>query len=90
MVGAVLTQNTNWANVRKAIGNLRLEGLLSYRSLAFLAADEIAPYIRPAGYYNLKARRLKNLLDMIGDTYAGDLTVFLAHDLKLPGKIYWP
>lgn len=86
MVGAVLTQNTNWANVRKAIGNLRLEGLLSYRSLAFLAADEIAPYIRPAGYYNLKARRLKNLLDMIGDTYAGDLTAFLADDLKTARK----
>lgn len=82
MVGAVLTQNTNWANVRKAIDNLKLEGLLSYQSLVLLAADEIAPYIRPAGYYNLKARRLKNLLDMIASAYAGELAAFLADDLQ--------
>ncbi len=81
MVGAVLTQNTSWANVRKAIDNLKLEGLLSYQSLALLTAGEIAPYIRPAGYYNLKAQRLKNLLDMIDAAYAGDLAAFLADDL---------
>lgn len=82
MVGAVLTQNTNWSNVRKAIANLKLEGLLSYQSLALLTAEEIAPYIRPAGYYNLKAGRLKNLLNMIDAAYAGDLAAFLDDDLQ--------
>lgn len=81
MVGAVLTQNTNWANVRKAIDNLKLQGLLSYQSLALLTADEIAQYIRPAGYYNLKAQRLKNLLDMVAAIYDGDLATFLEDDL---------
>ena len=81
MVGAILTQNTNWANVQKAIDNLKLEGLLNYQSLSQLAADEIAQYIRPAGYYNLKAQRLKNLLDMVTRCYNGDLAAFLADDL---------
>lgn len=81
MVGAVLTQNTSWANVRKAIDNLKLKGLLSYQSLALLTAQEIAQYIRPAGYYNLKAQRLKNLLDMVAAIYANDLATFLEDDL---------
>lgn len=81
MVGAVLTQNTSWANVEKAIDSLKLAGMLSYESLARLSAEEIAPYIRPAGYYNLKAQRLKNLLDMIAVVYAADLAAFLADEL---------
>ncbi len=81
MVGAILTQNTNWSNVRKAIDNLKLEGLLSYQSLSLLTADEIAQYIRPAGYYNLKAQRLKNLLDMVAGIYSGDLAAFLDDEL---------
>lgn len=81
MVGAVLTQNTSWSNVTKAIDNLRNGGLLSYESLSLCSADEIASYIRPSGYYNLKARRLRNLLDLIDDGYAGDLEHFLRDGL---------
>jgi len=81
MVGAILTQNTNWSNVRKAIDNLKFEGLLSYQSLSLLTAEEIAQYIRPAGYYNLKAQRLKNLLNMVAGLYAGDLAAFLDDEL---------
>jgi endonuclease-3 related protein len=81
MVGAVLTQNTSWSNVTKAIDNLRTGGLLSYATLSLCSADEIAPYIRPSGYFNLKARRLRNLLDLIGDGYAGDLEQFLSDEL---------
>lgn len=81
MVGAVLTQNTNWSNVRKAIANLQQAGLLSFEALSLCSADEIAPYIRPSGYYNLKARRLRNLLDLIGDHYEGKLERFLADEL---------
>jgi endonuclease-3 related protein len=80
MVGAILTQNTNWSNVRKAIHNLKSEDLLSYQSLSLLPADEIAQLIRPAGYYNLKARRLRNLLDMVATTYDGELELFLGDD----------
>jgi endonuclease-3 related protein len=82
MVGAILTQNTNWSNVQKAIQNLKSENLLSYESLAQLTADEIAQWIRPAGYYNLKARRLRNFLDMVANIYQGELDLFIDDDLN--------
>ncbi len=65
MVGAVLTQNTNWENVRRAVTNLKKENLLSLDVLHALPLDVLAEKIRPSGYYNLKAKRLKNLLDKI-------------------------
>ncbi|WP_417914555.1 endonuclease III domain-containing protein [Candidatus Electronema sp. JM] len=65
MVGAVLTQNTNWQNVEKAIANLKAAGRLNPAQLAALPTEELAELIRPAGYHNLKAARLKNLLALI-------------------------
>ncbi|WP_074215760.1 endonuclease III domain-containing protein [Halodesulfovibrio marinisediminis] len=62
MVGAVLTQNTNWKNVEKAIQNLKQRNLLAPQTLLDLPQDELAALIRPAGYYNVKAKRLRNLL----------------------------
>ncbi|MFT5730405.1 MAG: endonuclease-3 related protein [Desulforhopalus sp.] len=82
IVGAVLTQNTNWGNVSKAIDNLRGAGLLSFNSLKLLTVDEIASHIRPSGYYNLKAKRLRNLLDMIEDIYFGELDLFVEDSLE--------
>lgn len=82
IVGAVLTQNTNWGNVAKAISNLKERDVLSYEAFRLLSVDEIAVLIRPSGYYNLKAQRLRNLLDMIGERYDDDLQLFLgdSHD----------
>jgi endonuclease-3 related protein len=65
MVGAVLTQNTNWENVEKAIANLKAADLLDLRRLAELPTGMLAELIRPSGYYNLKAVRLHNLLRAI-------------------------
>ncbi|MFH1035970.1 MAG: endonuclease III domain-containing protein [Pseudomonadota bacterium] len=73
LVGAVLTQNTNWGNVERAINNLKAEGLLSLSALRALPLDDLAALIRPAGYYNLKARRLMNLLDILAQRFGGDL-----------------
>ncbi|MFO7987367.1 MAG: endonuclease III domain-containing protein [Desulfatiglandaceae bacterium] len=73
MVGAVLTQNTNWKNVEKAILNLKKKDLLSLERLYGLAPEALAHEIRPAGYYNIKARRLKNLIGFVMEQYAGDL-----------------
>lgn len=81
MVGAILTQNTNWSNVQKAIVNLKSEKLLDYQSLSQLSVDELAQLIRPAGYYNLKAQRLRNLLDMVADSYGGEIAQFLGDEL---------
>lgn len=77
MVGAVLTQNTNWKNVEKAIENLKNKELLSLDCLHSLTIEALAQEIRPAGYFNIKARRLKNLINFIVDRYQGDLFLFL-------------
>jgi len=79
MVGAVLTQNTNWANVSRAIANLKEAGLLTLEELVDLPADILACHIRPADYYNLKANRLKNLLALIGQ-YENGLDGLFAED----------
>ena len=76
MVGAVLTQNTNWKNVEKAIENLKSKRMLSLKGLCSLSAAEIAHEIRPAGYFNVKAKRLKNLINFIAESYQADLTLF--------------
>lgn len=72
-VGAVLTQNTNWGNVEKAIGNLKAANVLEPRLLYELPLDEMAELIRPAGYFNIKANRLHNLLQFIKDETDFDL-----------------
>ncbi|MBW2467332.1 MAG: endonuclease III domain-containing protein [Deltaproteobacteria bacterium] len=88
MVGAVLTQNTNWDNVSRAIDNLRKEDLLSFERLHGLPVELLAEKIRPAGYFNLKAARLKNLLNFINSEYSGSLGEMFADDtLSLREKI---
>lgn len=80
MAGAVLTQNTNWANAKKALDKLERLGLLDVGSLSAVGVEDLALAIRPAGYYNLKARRLKNLVRLIAERYEGDLNAMLAED----------
>ena len=73
VVGAVLTQNTNWKNVEKALANLKRGRLLSVQGLDSLPLPSLAEELRPAGYYNIKAKRLKNLIRLIMESYEGDL-----------------
>ena len=80
VIGAVLTQNTNWKNVDRALANLKKADLLSFEALRDLDLANLATSIKPAGYYNLKAKRLKNLLQMIEDEYAGELRNLLEDD----------
>lgn len=83
VVGAVLTQNTNWSNVSKAIAHLKGAQLLSLKALVALPVEQLAEMIRPAGYYNLKAQRLKNLLTLLdeGVSEMGSLADFFSQDL---------
>ncbi|GAB6041953.1 endonuclease [Endothiovibrio diazotrophicus] len=60
MVGAVLTQNTAWSNVERAIANLVAHGKLDAASILDAPHDELAEWIRPSGYFNVKAKRLKS------------------------------
>ncbi len=73
MVGAILTQNTNWANVKKAINNLKKHKALSVEKLRKMPAQRLAALIRPAGYFNIKALRLKNLINFLFERYAADI-----------------
>lgn len=79
-LGAILTQNTAWTNVEKALQVLRERGLLSYKRLARLSAGEIAPLIRPAGYFNVKARRVTAFLAFVGQDLHGRLETMRGFD----------
>ena len=73
IVGAVLTQNTNWQNVEKAINNLKNAGVMDAQKLHRMPVEQLAELIRPAGYFNVKAKRLKNLLNWLFESHAGDV-----------------
>jgi endonuclease-3 related protein len=72
-VGAVLTQNTNWRNVEKAIGNLKKKGLLDAERLHLMPVRQLAELIKPAGYFNIKAKRLKNFVEFLTVQYGGSM-----------------
>ncbi|MDY7010299.1 MAG: endonuclease III domain-containing protein [Planctomycetota bacterium] len=76
-VGAILTQNTNWTNVERAIANLNADGCMSVSSLQAKSQDELAELIRPAGYFNVKAKRLKNFIAHVHENYGDDVEAFL-------------
>jgi endonuclease-3 related protein len=73
MVGAVLTQSTNWGNVEKAINNLKSAGFLDPGAIEEMSTDYLAHLIRPAGYFNQKAKKLKNLVHYLISSYQGDI-----------------
>lgn len=82
MVGAVLTQNTAWTNVEKAIANLRAASLMDVEAIHRASHEVLARHLRPSGYYNVKARRLKNLVGMVADRFAGSLDRLFALDAQ--------
>jgi len=75
IIGAILTQNTSWQNVEKAIANLKTAQLLSAESLFTITEPDLAELIRPSGYYNVKARRLKAFFTFLQDFFQGNLDV---------------
>ncbi|MGC3972556.1 MAG: endonuclease III domain-containing protein [Pirellulales bacterium] len=80
LIGTVLVQNTNWRNVEKAIDNLREAGVLTVEKLYALDPEELAELIRPAGYYQVKTKRLRNLLRLLVEQYDGSLEAMMATD----------
>ncbi len=73
MVGAILTQNAAWINVEKAIRNLKTERALTPRVMQKLPLKKLARLIRPAGYFNVKAGRLKHFLSFFFEEYGGSI-----------------
>ena len=72
-LGAILAQNTAWRNVERAIANLKAAGPLDPRALYELPEEQLAELIRPAGYYHVKAGRLRNFLRLLVEEYDGSL-----------------
>lgn len=73
IVGAILTQNTAWSNVEKAINNLKKAGLLKPEKIKDTPSSRLAKAIRSAGYYNVKTKRLKNFVSFLYSKYSGSL-----------------
>ena len=77
-VGAILTQNTAWTNVERAIANLKTARVLEPGKLFTLPEAKLAGWIRPAGYFNVKARRLRSFLRVLVGEFGGDLKKLFA------------
>ena len=73
MVGAILTQNTSWLNVEKAMGVLKRKGVLTPEGLRQLKKPALASMIRSSGYYRIKADRLKAFIEFLWEDYGGSI-----------------
>ena len=73
MVGAILTQNTSWANVEKAISKLKANKFLAPKIIHRLSFKQLSGAIKSAGYYNIKAVRLKEFVKFFLDRYTGSI-----------------
>lgn len=80
-VGAILTQNTNWLNVEKAIANLKREGLLSLEAIRDIGQDDLAEHLRPSGFFNIKSERLKGFVAWLLERH-GSLESMFAGDWR--------
>jgi endonuclease-3 related protein len=78
IVGAYLTQNTNWSNVEKALLNLRRARRLSITAMREVPIDELESLVRPSGYFRQKARNLKTFLAFLDCQYSGSLSRMFA------------
>lgn len=83
IVGAILTQNTAWTNVKLALSNLKRERLLSARFMARIPEAQLARLIRPSGYFRQKAKKLKAFLRFLQSEYGGSLTRMSAAPTEL-------
>ena len=83
VIGAILTQSTSWSNVEKALGNLKKKNLLCPDGLHRIDAVDLALHIRSAGYYNAKARKLKEFIDHLYTNHAGNLDRMFEQDGRL-------
>lgn len=82
-VGAILTQNTNWGNVEKAISQIKQAGVMDPASMYGLKEAKLAELIRPAGYYNVKARRLHAFLKVVVVSFGGSLESMFAQPVHV-------
>ena len=82
ILGAILTQNTAWSNVEKAIDNLKKARFLSVSEIIDTNLEALKHYIKPSGFFNQKAVRLHTIAFYLKERYDGDLNVFFAAPIK--------
>ena len=82
VLGAILTQGTAWTNVEKALANLKRADLLSVQALRDVAESDLAAMLRPSGYFNAKARKVKAFVNHLWDSYDGNLETFLCEETE--------
>jgi endonuclease-3 related protein len=82
-MGAILTQNTNWTNVARVIADLKGDDSLDVRALRDMPEAELARRLRPVGYYNLKAKRVKNFLDFFAHRHQSSMALMDQEDLEV-------
>ncbi len=82
VVGAILTQNTSWSNVVRAIDNLKKRKLLSIKSMRNASRRQLQEAVRPSGFYKQKTERIINFIRYIYDRYKGNLTSFLQRPVR--------
>lgn len=86
IIGALLVQNTSWRSVQRAIDNLKDAGLLDPHKLYQTNPEEIETLIRPAGYYRVKTKRLRNMLGLLVERYGGSVERMFQQD---PQRLRW-
>jgi endonuclease-3 related protein len=82
IVGAILTQNTSWSNVEKALENLKLKSFLDIEKIVKINIKDLRSMIKPTGFFNQKAERIKNIAKYLNNNYNGDLDWFFNRNLK--------
>lgn len=81
IVGAILTQNTAWLNVEKALDNLKSENIMDIKKISDVDIKLLQKMIKPSGFFNQKAKRLKNIASHLHNNYQDDLDCFFNRDL---------
>ena len=82
VVGAILTQNTAWSNVERAIGNLKSAGCLSWTALRDISEEQLGKLIQPSGTFRVKAARLKAFVQVLWSEHNGSLDSMLGVETR--------
>ena len=80
--GAILTQNTNWKNVEKAIIQLNKNKLININKIIKINNKKLASIIRSSGYHNQKTKKLKNFCSFLLENYNGKLNLFFKNNIN--------
>ena len=79
-IGAILTQNTSWKNVEKAISNIKSHMDITSENLTLISTNELSELIKPSGFYNQKAARMKRFIHYINNYYGGEIENMMHED----------